>query len=71
MTAGMDAVLPFFRWPFGSVSLKTDRVMTAPDPIRVTGPVFIHDAVTPCGGETLLSLRLRRDFAKLLDDEDI
>lgn len=37
-----------------------------PPPQLLGGPVFIHDCVTPAGGETLLSLILK----KLAQDRD-
>lgn len=47
---------------------------TAPDvkpaPKRTRGPIFIHDCVTPCMGETLLSVMLKRDIEKALAEKD-
>ena len=34
--------------------------MPRPEPRRCTAPVFVYDCVTPLGGETLLSLLMKR-----------
>lgn len=34
--------------------------MPRPEPRRCTAPVFVYDCATPLGGETLLSLLMRR-----------
>ena len=50
--------------PFGLPRVRQGKPpavpLPAPNPFRHAGPVLIGDAVTPAGGETLLSLLLRR-----------
>lgn len=49
-----------------------ERVAERSDPPlpTVSQPVFIHDAITPWRGETLLSVRLRADLQAALDQAD-
>ncbi len=42
---------------------------TGPAPARRPGPVFIHDAVTPFGGATLLLALWREDDARRQDKD--
>ena len=62
------ATFPFWaRFALDAPAQSSAR--TAPAPKRKGGPVFIHDAVTPCQGETVLSLMLKRDLAALEADD--
>lgn len=56
--------LPFWArfWPQAK---PRAQVQTASDRPSRREPIFIHDAITPCHGETLLSLMLRRELAEL------
>lgn len=56
------ATLPVWTrlWPRAAPLAET---RTAPTQPRGGGPVFIHDAITPVRGETLLGVMLRRDLA--------
>jgi len=45
------------------------REITAPERTARRGPVFIQDAVTPWGGETLLLSLLRAQALADLDDQ--
>ncbi|SLN46334.1 hypothetical protein [Ruegeria meonggei] len=59
----MDRALP---GPFWAVKPQSDT-STGPPPKPRRAPVFIHDAVTPWGHETLL-LKLLRDQAADQDE---
>ncbi|WP_050605107.1 hypothetical protein [Ruegeria sp. 6PALISEP08] len=48
--------------PFWAFSQDTDST-TGPQPKPMRAPVFIHDAVTPWGSETLLLKFLREQVA--------
>lgn len=66
----MDATFPsLFLWHRRQ---STDRLAerTDPPPRRVAQPVFIHDAITPWRGETLLSVRLREDLEAAIKKAD-
>jgi hypothetical protein len=43
----------------------TSQVRAAPPRRPRPQPIFIHDAITPCAGETLLSVMLRCDLERL------
>lgn len=53
--------LPFWTRVLASAAPPAEARRAPPRPRR-SGPVFIHDAITPCRGETLLSLMLRREI---------
>ena len=55
----MDHALTPFVW---TVS-RDAEVTTKPDPQPLRAPVFIHDAVTPWGAETMLLKLLREQAA--------
>ncbi|MCX8953265.1 hypothetical protein OU790_07440 [Ruegeria sp. NA] len=55
----MDHALTPFVW---TVS-RDAEVMAKPDPKPLRAPVFIHDAVTPWGAETMLLKLLREQAA--------
>ena len=62
------ATLPF--WARFIPSFADDTAaQSAPARPRRSEPVFIYDAVTPCQGETLLSLMLKCDLAALEADD--
>ena len=42
---------------------QDEEVLHLPAPQPFAAPVFIHDCVTPLGGETLLSLLMKRMMA--------
>ncbi len=56
--------LPFFAPSWSAAPARK------PAPTRTSGPIFIHDAVIPCQGETLLSLMLKRDLNAALKETD-
>ena len=45
------------------------RARTAPTPTPRPDPIFIHDAITPYRGETLLSAMLRADLEQAMKDD--
>ncbi|MDF1726525.1 MAG: hypothetical protein P1U53_02135 [Sulfitobacter sp.] len=51
--------IPPFAWREDSAKVR-DSARTAPAPQPIAPPVFIYDCVTPIGGETLLSLLMKR-----------
>ncbi|WP_170411649.1 hypothetical protein [Ruegeria atlantica] len=59
----MDRALPK---PFWTLSKDADTA-TGPEPKPMRAPVFIHDAVTPWGSETML-LKLLREQASDQDE---
>ena len=52
-------------WP---TLTRPAQATSAPQAPRRAGPVFIHDAVTPYRGETLLSAMLRADIERHADE---
>lgn len=61
-----------FALPIRSLFSPAAKSVSRNDPPkpRRAPPVFIHDAITPCQGETLLSLMLKRDIAAACDALD-
>ena len=53
---------------WGGRDRAQDSARPAPAPQPVAPPVFIHDCVTPLGGETVLSLLLKRSLKE--DDQE-
>ena len=62
------AIHPPF-WSFGRTDSSEAPVATGPEPRPRRSPVFIHDAVTPWGGETLLLSLLRAQALAEIEDQ--
>ena len=54
---------------FFAPSRAEDHAKTGPDLPKRRGPVFIHDAVIPWQGETLLLSLLRAEALAALEDD--
>jgi hypothetical protein len=46
------------------------QAKTGPEPVKKPGPVFIHDAVLPVNGTTMLYEVMRKDAADQSDQDD-
>lgn len=64
-----SAALPFWARLAAPAANHPAQARTAPSPRKAHGPVFIHDAVTPYRGETMLSAMLRADLERALKDD--
>ncbi len=63
------AALPFWARFVAPAARPAAQARTAPSRAKTGGPVFIHDAVTPYRGETVLSAMLRADLQRALDED--
>ena len=63
----MAHALPFWSRLFLQTSAETK---SAPPLKRRGGPVFVQDAITPWGGETMLLSELRRQALDAMTDDE-